>query len=479
MILKRTILVAAVPALLAGCAAIHEARETQAALKDAGSGAEAETWVAPKVEFHGAPLRALVEFALTNRPSMTSAAIAVKDARLQLEAIAADAPIASSTPWNAASASASFGYSEQSDAAHFDDLKGKTRKSRATGSISLDLLIWDFGRNSARAKAQAENVIAAEVELAEQGYQVFYDVASSYFSLLQADAIYEVMATNVAEHVERVAKSQLRWEQGEIKEVDLLKTRLDLAKANEDLVNASNSVAVAEADLMASMGIDSYTGSARSVLGERMKSLDDYCKAFDATTATSAEIFDFACTNAPVMQAARARLRAASHDVDYAIADLAPSVSASVGMSWTDPLWIWDWGFSAVQSLFTGFSRTTALKRATAALESAGASLDSVEQQLSYDIALAVAERDNAQQDRETAGDAAREAKKNLDTVKKQFEVGDVSRSDYTDALADYATELGNLITACYREQTAEVQLMKLQGVEPVWNEEVVKILQD
>ena len=467
---KTKILLGACAALaLAGCTAVREARKAQSEVKDKGSGVEADTWIAPKVDLAGVPLRGLVEFALTNRPSMVSAALNVKDARLAMKAIAADAPLASATPWNAVDASANIGYSESSKAAHFDHIKSKTYKSKASGSISLDLLIWDFGRNSARAKAQAENVVSAEVELAKQGYQVLYDVTSSYFELLTNDALLEAAHTNVFEYAERLARTELRWEQGEVKELDLLKSRLDLAKAEEQLANASNSVVTAEADLMAALGIDSYTGSAKSVLGARTIPLDAALRAFPDTTATSPEIFDFACTNAPVMQIARAKLRAASHDVDYAIADLGPSISASVSASWTDPLWIWNWGFSAVQSLFSGFSKTTALERATVAMETAAADVDSTEQQLSYDIALAVAERDNAKTSVATSLKAALEAKKNLDTVKSQFDVGDVSRSDFTDAIGDYTAELGNLIEAFYRGQTAEVKLLQLQGVEPEW----------
>jgi outer membrane protein TolC len=38
------------------------------------------------------------------------------------------------------------------------------------------------------------------------------------------------------------------------------------------------------------------------------------------------------------MRLSRARLRASSAEVDYAIADLMPSVRASVSLDWTNPL---------------------------------------------------------------------------------------------------------------------------------------------
>ena len=85
-------------AVVAGCGTIRAARETQERLASRGTPAEAASRVAPVVDLKGCPMRALVEFALANRPSMQSAVLDVQDARLALKEIASDAPIASATP---------------------------------------------------------------------------------------------------------------------------------------------------------------------------------------------------------------------------------------------------------------------------------------------------------------------------------------------------------------------------------------------
>lgn len=68
----KTIASALFLAAVVGCGTVRNAREVQARLVPMGSGQEAAEWVAPKVDLKGAPLRALVEFAFTNRPSMTA-----------------------------------------------------------------------------------------------------------------------------------------------------------------------------------------------------------------------------------------------------------------------------------------------------------------------------------------------------------------------------------------------------------------------
>ena len=458
-------------AVVAGCGTIRAARETQERLASRGTLAEAASRVAPVVDLKGCPMRALVEFALANRPSMQSAVLDVQDARLALKEIASDAPIASATPWNAAGLNGSFGYTESSPSAHFSDL-GHTRRGKPSGSLSLDLLIWDFGRNAAQAKAQAERVVAAEQNCVQQGYQVFDDVADAYFTLLQNEALLEVAYTNRAEYAEHLRQAELKLELGEAKELDVMKSRLDLAKSDQELVAASNDLVTAGANLMAAMGIDASTGSAETVLGVRIGGLDRVLRALPDSATGAEAAFDFACTNAPAMQVARARLRSASADVDYAVANLMPSVSASLSLNWTDPLWYWRWGVDAVQSLFTGFRKTTAVDRARVALESAAAAVAHEEQQLSKDLELAIAERDNAAEALRTAIVYVKQARENLETVKAQYEVGDVSRVDFTDAVSEYTKALGERIRAFYRRQIAEASLFRLLGLPPAYIEE-------
>ena len=458
-------------AVVAGCGTIRAARETQERLASRGTLAEAASRVAPVVDLKGCPMRALVEFALANRPSMQSAVLDVQDARLALKEIASDAPIASATPWNAAGLNGSFGYSESSPSAHFSDL-GHTRRGKPSGSLSLDLLIWDFGRNAAQAKAQAERVVAAEQNCVQQGYQVFDDVAGAYFTLLQNEALLEVAYTNRAEYAEHLRQAELKLELGEAKELDVMKSRLDLAKSDQELVAASNDLVTAGANLMAAMGIDASTGNAETVLGVRIGGLDRVLRALPDSATGAEAAFDFACTNAPAMQVARARLRSASADVDYAVANLMPSVSASLSLNWTDPLWYWRWGVDAVQSLFTGFRKTTAVDRARVALESAAAAVAHEEQQLSKDLELAIAERDNAAEALRTAIVYVKQARENLETVKAQYEVGDVSRVDFTDAVSEYTKALGERIRAFYRGQMAEASLFRLLGLPPAYIEE-------
>ena len=152
-----------------------------------------------------------------------------------------------------------------------------------------------------------------------------------------------------------------------------------------------------------------------------------------------------------------------------AIADLKPNVSASLSLRWADPLWYWNWGVNAVESVFTGWRKTTAVDRAVVQMATAAQGVDAAAQSLAHDIELAVAERDNAREARVTAESSVAQAKENFETVAEQYRQGEASRVDYTDAIAAYADAQGSRITAFYRGQIAESKLFRLTGRLPVW----------
>ena len=459
----------AIAMALSGCMTVFNAQEAQMAVAAKGDGC---VFTSGKVDLADYSLRELVDFAMTNRPSVKSTALAVADARLALREIAADAPLVSYSPWTSPHLSLSGGYNASSESA--DRLRWHT-EGKASAGISLDILIYDFGRNHARAAEQIEKVIAAEYAFIKEGYAVFDEVSSAYFNLLEADAMLEVALTNEMEYVIHLQQTKDRLAAGEKQRLDLIRARLDVSKAREVTVSASNAVTTCGASLMKALGIEASRGTRDEVFPKRNVSLSTVIRGFADTNYGITEALDFSRTNSPAMAIARARLRSASRAVDYAIADLLPSISAEIGVNWVDPLWSWHWGVSAVQSIFQGFRKTTAVDRAVVQMQSAAVAVDQEEQELSLALELAIAERDNAIKARETARASVASSRENLEMIKAQYREGELSRVEFTDSVSDYATALGSRISAFYRGQMAEAKLFALSGTIPEYREETVK----
>lgn len=449
-------LVLGLVAIGVGCSTVRQARQAQEEARASVASAPDR----PPVPLNGT-LAELVDFALTNRPSVLSARLAVTDARLRMKEIAANAPVLSSTPWNAADFSVGGGYSESSVGEHLSDFDFTTKRGKSTGSLSLDLLVYDFGRNAAEARAQADRVIAAEMSLQEREYAVFREVVAGVASLREALSLRQVAETNAVAAAAHLEQVRLRESEGEAKKLDVLKAELTLAQAVESLVGASNDVVTAGANLVqaaggGSLGLEDL-GSGREIASERGH----------LVPVSSDDIIQLAETNAPAMQVARARARAASADVDRAIADLYPTLSASASLSWTDPLWYLRWGVNAAQSLFTGFRKTTAVDRSVVALQSAVATVNETSLNVRHDLDLALAARENAAEMLRTATDTRRTAEENFALVDEQYRIGEANRVDYADALKAVAEARGTQAKAEAAALRAEATIYQVLGLAP------------
>ena len=458
-----------------GCRWMRAADRAKDEVAALATGQEAEFCVPGHLK--GAPLSELVDFALETRPEVASAILSVEDARLALLQIAADAPLFGRNGLSANSLEVGLSVSRNASSAAADsvgDLKWRTHGS-ASAALSLDLLLWDAGRNDARASAQVERVIAAEMQLLSTRYSVFLDVSKAYFDLLEKRALLCVSLTNETVHAVHLEQAESRLEAGEANRLDVLRARLDAAKAREAVVNASNEVLVCEAKMLFSLGLDSSRCSCDEVIGAGTNALDFVTMGISPSTEGMDEMFALARTNSPALALSRARLRAAMADVDFAKADLLPSVSASASLNWTDPKWLWKWGLSGVWSLFEGFGKTRALERAVTAMRSAAADTERAEQSLSSDLEIALCTRDNATEAMKSAGDSYERAKENMRQVSEMFAIGEANRVDFTTAAADCAEALGSRISAFYAGQRAEAAISALVGEVPRFEAKTLK----
>ncbi|MBQ6338299.1 MAG: TolC family protein [Kiritimatiellae bacterium] len=450
---------AAVLAAMAGCDTIHRARTAQKAVAAATNDMPAAvSKPLPRVNLLGAKFIDFVEFAMTNRPSLEVARLAVSNAALSVIEATADRELQMNLAGGYSQATANGG-------SHFS---WHQRRGKGTGDITFDLLLVDCGRIDARERQAREDLVAAQRDLEEAEFKVFAEVAETYFILLRNDALLEVAHTNEYQYAEHLRQAEQLHEAGEAQKLDVLKARVDLSDARLLAINASNDVLTAGAEFLRALGLQADRASRADVLRVAKDTFAASARRELPVTRFRAEDgLQLARTNAPSLRALRARLRAASAEVDYAVADLLPKLSLSSAFSFADPAWNWSWGFSAIQTVLDGYRKRTAVDHAVVAMESARLAVDEAEQALSRDLAVAVATRDNARQSLETARIEVEQAKENLQTVIEQYRLGEASRVDFTDAAGSYASALGARVKAFYAGEIAEAALIRLTGTVP------------
>ena len=437
-----------------GCSTIKRARTAQADVAQAADDAKANSKEVTHVDLRGLRLVDYVAWAMNHRPCIEAAHLAVTNAALELSRVTSDRELQLNL-------SSGFSQSTANRSTHFS---WHQDRGKFTSDVSLDLLIYDFGRIDARERQARENLVAAQRNLADAEFAVFNDVAKSYFTLLRNDALLEVARTNEFQYAEHLRQAESLFSEGEVKKLDVLKARVDLSDARLATINASNEVVTAGAAFIRALGLSAERATREDVMSVAADALATSKSDLKPTTYNSAEALNLARTNAPSLMVLRAKLRAASAEVDYAIADLFPSLSFSSAFSFADPTWNWSWGFRAVQNILDGFRKRTLVDEAVVAMELARVELEEAEQDLSHDLAVAAATRDNARESLATARIEVQQAKENLDTVVEQYRLGDASRIDFTDAASGYASALGARVKAFYAGEIAEAELIRLTG---------------
>lgn len=454
---------AAVGLVASSCGTLHNAEQAKAEVLPAATPGASER---PKVSLAGYQLPEFVDFAMTNRPEVISAMLSVEERLMAIRTVESGKPFMPNL-----TASARYGQSTANGGSHFS----WRNTGRFSGAVSLDMLLVDFGRYDAEMKAAVEDLVAAEATLGETRLGVFEDVSTSYFTLLMKDALLDVARTNEWECMHHLSQATNRFANGEAKLLDVLRARLDLSEAVQARISASNSTVTAAAEFLKSLGLSVDCASREDVLAVAADGLGQTLREFETSTFTAAEALLFARTNSPAIMAKRARLRAAISDVDWAVSDLFPELRLSSSFNFADPAWNWSWAFDAAQSLFLGWRKTTAVDAAVVRMRAARMDVESAELSLSRDIAVAVSGRDDAVASLAAARTSVRQARENLRVADEQYRVGDASRIDYADAVADYATALGQRVKAFYEGQLAEARITRLVGGEALYYHETVR----
>ena len=450
--------------LLAACETIHNAEVAKTQVMSAIDPSLAKP--SERVNLTGFQLADFVDFALTNRPEVISAELAVEDRLMAVRMVESGKPFMPHL-----NMSAGYGQSTANNGSRFS----WRNTGRFNGSVGLEMLLIDFGRYDADFRAACEDLASVEMSLAETRLGVFEEVSAAYFTLLMNDALLDVARTNEWECINHLSQATNRFENGEAKLLDVLRARLDLSEAVQARISASNDTVTAGAEFLRALGLSADRAAREDVLPVLADGLGTTLKEFERSRMPVEEALALARTNSPALMVKRARLRVAMNEVDWTVADLYPELKLSSSFNFTDPAWNWSWAFGAVQSLFLGWRKTAAVDAAVVRMHSARQDVEAAERTLSRDLAVAIAARDDSIASLAAARTSVRQAHENLRVSDEQYRLGEASRIDYTTALSDYATALGKRVKAFYEGQLAETRIMRLIGTGPLYHTQVVK----
>src|SRR6266566_99255 len=248
--------------------------------------------------------------------------------------------------------------------------------------LSLNVDLFDGLRRLQRYRNAGATAEAANAGYTNQRFQVTLQTKQAFYNALATEELVRVAESQVVRAQQQLRISVDKLHAGSATRSDSLRSTVDYGNARIALLQAQANLATAQANLGRQIGVD---GPVRAVP-------DTALPAFPDTTALRQSRID----NAPQVQQADAQARAAGAQVAVSRAQYWPSLTASVGNSYTgsEAPWSstssylsgWSVRFSVSWMLFNGFSREKSLRSAAVARDVADAKAANTRRQVSAQL---------------------------------------------------------------------------------------------
>ena len=437
------ILLLSAAALLAGCTTVREARRAQR--EDAERTVRwAETPFAAREG--DLAMEELAAWARTNAPAVIQARQDVVQAQIALRSVkAAFIPVVDG--------SIAYTYASKNIDPHDTKWDGDGTWG---GNVSLNWLLYDFGRTRASTRRAVAALAAADQaeRAAENG--AVYGVRAACFALRRAEELHRVAVETSESYRLHRDQTKDRFDVGAAMNYEVSKAEVDYQNALLSEISASNAVETARASLALALGL---AENPRIALGD--------C-SFPEMTNDVGALMAVAATNAPALAALRAAADAAKDYVDWTICDLYPNLSFRLSFDAkgdSSPLL---WNYAAVpavaQTLFSAGAKNRQIETAVAQLRAARSKLAEAEQQLFNQVLTATLSADRARKSLAVAEAALAASKENFDVVSSRYDVGKASALERTDAQVALSSAEAAVVTARYDLQDTQILLARLIG---------------
>ncbi len=239
----------------------------------------------------------------------------------------------------------------------------------------------------------------------------------AFFNALAAEELVRVARTSIERAAEQLKISKDKLVAGQATRSDTLRSRVELANAQLQELNAETQLATAQANLARLIGVD---GLIRAVGEEHLRNIVEL-----DTTGLRQESLD----RSPVIQQALAAARAADAQVVVSRAQYFPSLSASYSRSWagnslTELNPSWSARLSLSWPLFNRFSRELNYTRSTVTRDAAHAQAEDARRQVNAQLTQYLAALESAQTRVEIAEASHAAAEEDLRVQRERYRLG-------------------------------------------------------
>lgn len=331
--------------------------------------------------------------------------------------------------------------------------------------VSVNKLVWNFGKTTAYIKMEEFYKIGAEYEFMDSLCNTLFDVKLKYYALLRAKALQLVAQNNVEinENFLKLAQTKRR--------PDIKTAELNLSESEIKLLEAQNEYKNAKIDLNNSMYLDSqpdytikdtHTFSYGNDYAYNEKS--NRSEAFIPMTFTFPldKAVEIAYDNSPDLSVLVATKQAMEQNLLYIKRTYLPDLTANAGYGFNNSNQTANNSFKVGVNLSSSVNLMElkhSIKGADAQLSIADNEIELFKKDLYFEVKKALNNVDKYQNQIPTAKMEVEQSLENLHLVEEQYKLNQLNYVALQDARKDYTNALTKYIETMYDYNVSLIQV--------------------
>ena len=337
---------------------------------------------------------------------------------------------------------------------------GKGIGNNHSNTISASIPIYTGGKLSGtidQAKANYKYYLVGE----QKAYNDMREtVTNSYYGMLQADIVQNLSRESVKRLEEHLKNVKAQYDVGVVAKVDVLRSEVELADAQQTLIQAENAYHIAEATLNKIVGLP----------------MDTTLKLQDSMQYTPYDndmkyCLDYAAEHRPDLEQARQNVEAAKGALKVARSGYMPQVSASASQNWNDTNWPgdengnWSVGVGVSMNIFDTGVTLSKIHGAEADLAKAEESYRDAVDSIMLEVRSTYLNLREAEKRIKTTEVAVAKAEEDYHIAQVRYMAGVGTNTDVLDAQVALTDAQNNYVQSLYDYNTSKTSLETAIGV--------------
>ena len=329
-----------------------------------------------------------------------------------------------------------------------------------TNGFTASIPLYTGGKLSGTIEQAVQNYKSSEYGVDESYQAVKLSATNGYYGVLQAIDTVKLSKDSVERLSAHLQNVQAQYDVGVVAKVDVLRSQVELADAEQTLIKAQNAYDLAVADLNNIIGVPH---------GTDLKVTESL--QYNKYDNPMENCINFALANRPELFQAEAGIEAAKAAVKVAKSGYMPQVAASASNDWSSTSWPGDdnqnWGVGVSVSMNVFDSGVTAAKvnASEASLYKAEETYRQTKDSVQLDVRNNYLSLREAEKRIATSKVAVDSAEEDYRISQLRYQAGVGTNIDVMDAQVALTQAKNNYVQALYDYNTSSAALAKAMGV--------------